>query len=255
MNALWLFDQGVQVFPLKPRSKEPACYWQDFRPTRADVARFINYGVPLGLVKDGQGLAVIDTDTTESEAWAVDHVPPTPFMVTTGRGLHRYYRIVRPVPKFIHRDGHTIECRNQGQYVVGPGSYHPSGSVYQSVDWSWRWHELPFLTMDTFNFEDGSCGYRSDGGTLDEPYSFPDGVAAGERHHELFKFLRSLKASSNDNPKELVFQFVKMANRKFCRPPVREDYTFERWLERAWNNPDRPMPEATANDPFEGDDL
>jgi len=117
--AVWFHDHGVRVFPLKHRSKESACFWTKYCGTREQTERFGNDGVTLG-----PPLAVVDIDQHDSIAWCERHLPDTPFIVRTGRGLHLYYRITSPATKFIRRDGLTLEFKNSGQYVVGPGSIH-----------------------------------------------------------------------------------------------------------------------------------
>ena len=62
--------------------------WSTFQATRAQAAGFKNYGVRLA-----DWLGVVDTDEPAKEAWAVEHLPPTIFVVTTARGRHRYYRL------------------------------------------------------------------------------------------------------------------------------------------------------------------
>ena len=244
MNATWFYAHGIPVFPCKPRSKEPACAsWDDFSCSRQQADRFTNYGVPLS-----EHLGVLDTDTTESELWvqrqiATGTIPETPFTVTTGpyhdgscgRGLHRYYRLTGSMPKYIHREGLTLELRNVGQYVVGPGSVHPSGVVYTPSEWSWRWDDLPFFPSD-FAFDDGSCGAFSAAG---QPYEFPENVCAGERHDQLFRLLRSCKAKGWDRDETRTL--ISVANQHRCSPPLAEDATFERWFARAWNHRDRPL--------------
>lgn len=236
--AAWFVDQGVSVFPIKERGKEPLVKWREYRCDRDTAAGFINYGVALST-----WLGVVDTDSIESESFvasqiAAGHIPFTPFRVATARGIHRYYRLARPTPKFIRRSGMAIEFRNEGQYVVGPGSVHPSGSVYTPSAWSWNLEEVPIFPE--FQFDDGSLGARSDGdgGPQGELYSFPPEVTAGERHHELFKLLRSLKALQNDI--ESAWWCVDMANQNFCKPPLPSG-GLRRWFDRGWNNPDRPL--------------
>lgn len=246
MSANWFFDQGVHVFPLQTRSKEPACKWMDYRGSRESVAKFTNYGVPLGLVR-ADGIGVVDTDTPETERWVLAHVPSTPFMVQTGKGWHRYFRLTGPIDKFLHRDGLTIEFRNSGQYVVGPDSVHPTGAVYTARPWSWNWEDIPFFPV-SFVLNDGSCGSRHTRGEQRVDYfEFPEVVSAGERHDQLFMLLRSHKAMyesqgvSIDEAKQATRQLLSLANANRCSPPVAEDSTFERWFTRAWDNPDRPM--------------
>src|SRR5688572_28757353 len=166
--AQWFHDHGVGVFPLKTRSKEPACKWLGYSCSREQADRFVNYGVRLG-----HGLAVLDGDSRESVAWiqsriTAGEIPWTQFIVKTARGLHLYYRLVggEDLPKFLHRDGLTIEFKHHGQYVVGPGSVHPDGPIYTAAEWSWGWDDIPVFPTDTFLFDDGSCGRRSAPGVL-----------------------------------------------------------------------------------------
>ena len=239
-NAAWFWDHGIHVFPVA--GKAPAVpkgtSQFDYRCTRAHAARLWNYGVPLSA-----SLAVLDTDTSDDELWVLQQIidrviPDTPFLVETARAFHRYFRLRGPLPKFMHSDGHTLEFRNVGQYVVGPGSMHPSGKKYQALGWSWRWEDIPFFPAD-FVFDDGSCGTFSAPGT---PYEFPEKVYAGERHDQLFRFIRSFKALDTD--RETVREIVTMTNAHSCHPPLAEDEEFEKWFSRAWNLPDRPFPPA-----------
>lgn len=256
--AAWFFDLSVGVFPTVnkiPAVGPKGSSWKDYRCTRAQAARFREYAVPLGRCSRGY-LAVADTDSDPPKAWAVANLPTTPFIVETGpyhngtlgRGQHSYYRITGPMPSYMHRDGHTIEFRNAGLYVVGPGSVRPDGVRYKSSDWSWRWEDIPFFPAD-FLFDDGSCGRFSAAGTpaagtLGEPYEFPDVVRGGRRHHELFRLLRSFKGRGID--REATREIVHLANENRCDPSLTEDATFEEWFNRAWDNPDRPIDRGTT---------
>src|SRR5207244_212867 len=162
-------------------------------------AGFKNYGVRLGQVaRRSDWLAVLDTDNADASNWIIDQIlaksiPDTPFRVITARGQHRAYRITGPAPKFIHRDGLTIEFRNAGQYVVGPGSVHPTGATYSPVAWSWLWEDIPFFPVDTFAFDDASCVSKRSTAAAGDGFEFPSEVHAGERHDQLFKQVRSFK--------------------------------------------------------------
>lgn len=244
--APWFVDNGIGVFPIKPGSKEPACRsWDDFRCDRDVAAGFQSYGVQLTT-----WFGVIDTDSPENEAWVQEHCPRTPFQVQTARGLHRYYRLMtEATPKFIKRDGCTIEFRNAGQYVIGPGSKHPSGVVYTALPWTWNLDDVTIFPKD-FRFDD-----RQQFALLGDTYEFPAECVAGERHAELFKLIRQWKALGNDF--DSARQLVTLANQNRCTPPITEDSTFERWCRRAWNNPDRPIERILPKpvDPFGGDPL
>lgn len=218
--AVRFFDMGEGVFPLTSRSKEPArgCLWTNYRCTREIAALFRDYGVRL------VQLGVADTDTGEAEAWAAAHLPETPLMVGTARGIHRYYRIVGKQPSFIHRDGQKLEFRNRGQYVVGPGSVHSNGHIYTTSDWSWQLTDLPMLPR-AFVFDDRGQRDAGVAPLVGAPYEFPDVVKEPGRHDELFRLLRQCKGRGWD--KESTREVVGMANQHRCQPPLREDRTFE----------------------------
>jgi hypothetical protein len=238
--ASWFVDNGIMVFPIKFKAKEPAVRsWDDFTCSRDQAAGFKNYGVRLE-----SWFGVIDTDTNESEAWANRCVPGTPFMVKTARGIHRYYRLPRPTPKFIHRDGMTIEFRNAGQYVLGPGSTHPSGAVYDAWPWSWNLTDVTMFPSGDFIFDDrpgfgNGVGNIPGAASSGIAFEFPEVCYAGERHDALFKLLRSFKALGNDYASTRIL--VGLANTHRCSPPLPDNPEFDRWCRRAWNNPDRPI--------------
>ncbi len=242
--AVWFFDHGVGVFPLVARSKVPACTtWVGYAGNRAQVARFHSYGVRLGRCR-GDCLVVVDTDTPDAEAWVATHLPSTPLVVATARGWHRYFRAVGPQPKYIHRDGHTIECRNQGQYVVGPGSIHASGAVYAPTDWSWKWEDISWIPSDLV-FDDRSPEARGagvsgpDGGRFEsaQPYTIPPAIFAGERHDQMFRLMRSLQARGVDP--EGARAACHVENRAKCCPLLDED-ELDRYLCRIAGYGDQP---------------
>lgn len=237
MNAaVRFFDLGVGVFPIVTPGKTPRCKsWDDYVCSRDEAARFRNYGVRLGPCRLGW-LGVADTDNPGAESWAASNLPPTPLTVITGRGIHRYYRIAGDAPKFIYRAGHTIEFRNTGQYVVGPGSVHQSGTIYTAANWSWRWDDLPLFPA-AFDF--GAPPAPAGGGQLGDGFEFPSEVRAGARHHELFRLLRSLRGLGADQ--DVARGIVHDANQNRCIPPLPEGADFERWFQRGWNTPDRPF--------------
>ena len=197
----------------------------------------------------------MDVDTAATRSWAAANIALTPFTVTTGPchdgsgefGLHHYFRIHQPRPKFIHREVHTIESRNTGQYVIGPGSVRPDGVVYRASDWSWRWDDIPFFSEE-FVFDDGSCGRISPArritGVDGEQYEFPAVVNGGRRHYELFRLLRSFKGSGID--RATTREIVRLANQNRCQPSLQEDATFEKWFDRSWDLPDRQLDRRTA---------
>jgi len=163
------------------------------------------------------------------------HLPPTPFKVRTARGRHRYYRLVGDAPHFIHRDGHTIEFRHRGQYVVGSGSIRPDGVIYTADDWSWTIRDVPFFPVADFLFDDRPLAAR--GSSDGQPLVIPDVVCDGERHETLHKIMRSLVA--HGVPLEGALKTCYAANLAKCRPPLEQTDALEKFLRRAYRQKDR----------------
>ena len=231
--AEWFHKHGVGVFPLIPGTKQPEVSFPTYICTSAQAAQFRDYGVRVGLGRLGY-IVVVDTDNADAEAWAGARLPDTPFKVHTARGHHRYYQATGPLPKFIHRDGHTIESRNQGQYVVGPGSVHASGVIYTASEWSWRWQDIPpfptdFLWDDRPPFARGS----SDG----QPLLLPETIHASERHETLHRVMRSLVARCV--PLDGALAACHLENLAKCRPPLDDHDELDRFLRRAYEQKDR----------------
>ena len=260
MSASWFLQHGCGVFPLVAGTKRPSGPWRNQTQPR-DVGRLTHYGIEPMFP-----FVVLDVDRTETAGWIEQaigrgEIPETPFRVLTGprhdesggRGIHRYYRrMMAEAPRFFHRDGLAIEFRSDGQYVVGPGSTHPSGLIYEATDWSWQIDDLPIFPAD-FLFDDGSCGPRSSAARGQE-YQVPDRVSQGERRAEMFKLLRSQKALGAD--KDQARFAVNEFNNNICDPPLTpKDFlpeTPKRWFDRAWNLVDRSLP---SRDPLLRDPL
>lgn len=229
----WFLSNGIRVFPIKPKDKVPACKsWDDYTATPAETQKWVNYGVALG---HPGGLAVTDTDTPEAEAWAKRTLPYTPFSVRTGKGVHRYYLIAQHAPNFIHRDGHTIEFRNHGQYVVGPGSLHKTGHVYTADPWNREFEKLPLFPVDTFVWDDRD-GKNTPGIGTGEGYTPPREVAAGERHDQMYRILRSFQ--SRGLPNDACIEICVLMNRLICKPPL-DEREVRKHLGRVCRVPDR----------------
>lgn len=96
-------------------------------------------------------LVVIDEDVLnrfQEYAEERSHTIPRTFTVSTGRpggGRHFYFRVPRD-NQFTNATGDLpkgIDVRARNGYVVGPGSVHASGAVYQADDWTAPFADLP----------------------------------------------------------------------------------------------------------------
>jgi len=136
-EAIRWFSLGVSVVPVKPKSKVAAVRWLEYTrrlPTPDEIVRwfgrplFTNYGILTGKRHGQPGyLVVVDFDRLDDGvAWLLSMDGET-YTVATARGLHAYFFTDEPAPT-VHFNGGDLKASG---YVLGAGSVHPSGWVYQ----------------------------------------------------------------------------------------------------------------------------
>ena len=134
-----LLNLNFSLIPVLPKDKKPAVAWKRYQKTHATSDELegwfgnghdYNLGIATGAIS---GIVVVDTDTDEGERWVAEHLPDTPLKVRTAKGVHRYFRhpggTIRNKARI--RDG--VDIRADGGFVVGPGSVHASGVVYEPI--------------------------------------------------------------------------------------------------------------------------
>ena len=141
--ALFLCKQGFSLLPLKPASKIP--YYQLLPTTREGQASWNLYSLRCATeseVKDwficdpecnygiltGHGFYVLDVDNVRK--LPKESLPPT-VTVKSGKGIHYYYKCEQELPGKKFDFG---ELKSEGGYIVGPGSVHKNGKVYEFYD-------------------------------------------------------------------------------------------------------------------------
>ena len=107
----------------------------------------LNVGVATG---EASGIFVVDIDSAEGEIELAKIVTlPSTYTVTTGRGKHLYFKY--PKDKKIKNGAHVIpgvDIRGTGGYVVGAGSAHRSGKIYECVNPLEKFAEAPQELFD-----------------------------------------------------------------------------------------------------------
>lgn len=159
-NALSLASRGFYIFELdhpelpkcagvrtklhdpdscSQRGKHPACKWSDRATidTKEIIAMFTGHPRNVGIACGPSHLLVVDEDGLGELARFAESVGasiPATFTVTTGNGKHYYFRMPDGL-KLGNKEGalrsYKINIRGVGGYVVGPGSLHESGVIYQ----------------------------------------------------------------------------------------------------------------------------
>lgn len=146
-HALTYASMGLAVFPLWPKSKDPACA-HGFKDATTDAEAIkrnwggsrsqCNIGIATGSASGH--LVVIDIDMDEDEGkdgyaslreWELENKDlPETWSVITGRGgLHLYFRASSHMPCTTNSKL-AVDIRGDGGYIIAPPSIHPNGSGY-----------------------------------------------------------------------------------------------------------------------------
>ncbi|WP_312490154.1 bifunctional DNA primase/polymerase [Sphingomonas sp.] len=144
-----LSELGFSVFPVLYGDKKPALPWKAFQTSRAsaedidlwDAGEF-NVGIACGRISN---LLVVDVDSSEAQAlYDTFDAPCTP-TVKTARGRHYYFQMpAGELRNRAHIGSVALDVRGEGGYVVGPGSRHPDGAIYE---WEVSPHDCPLASL------------------------------------------------------------------------------------------------------------
>ncbi|HTQ47469.1 MAG TPA: VapE domain-containing protein [Polyangiaceae bacterium] len=137
-----LYDQGVLTCTCslgaacKSIGKHPMVRWRNFEDNSKGPSG--GYGIQTGSFN---GIFVVDLDVRPDKngidsLLALGEVPDTLSVLTPSGGVHLYFRLPAGVyiPTSRGELGPGIDIKGEGGYVVGPGSPHKSGGIYQQED-------------------------------------------------------------------------------------------------------------------------
>ena len=138
---------GISIIPIQYRDKRPAFTllpngWEEYKTrltTQTELDAWSQHKINYGVVVGWGDLIVLDFDNTVEfhrwRLWAEKQLNPTrlisqmAFRVSTSRGVHLYLRLLS---KSRNRKLGKIDLKADG-YVLGPGSVHPSGAIYEPL--------------------------------------------------------------------------------------------------------------------------
>lgn len=114
--------------------------WTKKLYTYEEIEKFISKGENYGVLCGIGGLAVIDSDNPELQKVVEKELPETLRVRTGSGGTHNYYFIPALKSKIImtttlgDREVHWGEVQSHGTQVIGPGSVHPNGNLYEIIN-------------------------------------------------------------------------------------------------------------------------
>jgi hypothetical protein len=227
---------------------------QDYQDTWVDFT-----GCNIGIRCDGD-LAVVDVDQ-RNDGWTtweqIDEVFPQTFCVTTGDGMHFYYR-VDGIKSAVGGLGEGVDVKaGMASYVVGPGSTHWTGKMYRVhhggeivrlVEGEPAWSLLPRpgdrVRRPWAVSGPGAGIVTDDGGPIME----------GTRNNTLFHKAGSLSrfvVNAGGQMEDVLAEMLEI-NRTRTFPPLREGVIRD-MVQRVWDhvsdpNNDRPFEPPTADE-------
>lgn len=128
-------DRGLSIIPIPPREKGTKL--PDW-PERALNSASIMDGLPdynYGVVANDT-FCILDIDNPEAFHNELGLKLPATYTVKTSRGKHLYFRHTDKSRRLGSKSAGIFDFQADRKYVVGEGSTHPSGYVYECIDHS-----------------------------------------------------------------------------------------------------------------------
>lgn len=217
-------EKGLNVMPLKPRSKFPSLdEWKKYQTEKytGDFAPDQNGAVICG--KSSGNLVVIDLDDrnlqTIFDDW--ERLKKETLVVETGKkGYHIYVKPKEKLPersiRATNEKGQHLDIQSHGTYVLIPGSIHPdTGEEYKIISSTLDIKEIDLdgllekLTKLGFNI-------KSKGSARSK---LREGVKEGQRDDTLFKAGIGLRYALGENEISIL-TVLEHANQTKVFPPL-----------------------------------
>lgn len=235
--ALGYVSLGWRVFPLKPRSKEPATAhgFKDATNDAEQVRRWWTSNPDYNIgIATGSGLCVIDVDDKPDKHpvlgsdmlrdWETEHsnLEETVCCKTGTGGMHYYYDVGSKHISGCQSDTIFIDLRCDGNYVVAPPSVHPDTGL--RYEWDISPEDMPVTTAGKTEKEciqwvyDNRRGANGDG-TKDKPKIPDEKISEGEGRNN-FLYEQGCSARGRGSDDLTVAAFLESLNKMKCSPPV-----------------------------------
>lgn len=226
--------RGFSIIPLTPRGKDPLGSWGPTKKSR-NVATFgqVPTDCNVGIVAD-ENFLILETDDESQLRQLVRNCTGRELPITlTSQARHgRPHFYYRQTPRSLEVGNCTVaglfELRAKNQYVVGPGSVHPSGAVYQ-ITADYEVLPIPGWLLDCLVYLKGSTPTVPAGKLVSA-----DGmgkVGEGEGRHYLLTSWAGRLWDGKKSEEEL-FAEVWAINEQSCDPPRDEPHVRDivRWV-------------------------
>lgn len=183
---------GLNVFPCKPKSKEPKIPWKEYQDKKYEGTFGPDDNLAVTCGKASESLVVIDFDFPEIIPEFEKLKEKTLVTKTGGGGFHIFGKIEGKLPSIMRLDnqkGQHIDIQSHGSYVVVPPSIHPNGQNYSIVS---NVHEIAKIDIEGILKQLKKYGFDSNSSkkSIDE---IKQGVSEGDRNDAMFRLAMYLR--------------------------------------------------------------
>lgn len=195
-----------------------------------------NIGILAG--KEG-GMVVVDVDGREGEEslelreseWGT---LPSTLEASTGKGRHLYFTVdgEAEIRNSAGTLGKGLDVRGKGGYVVGPGSVHENGRIYEWIDEDESLAKLPRKWVNFILDSQHNAKGTERKGEQNEMAAENGSIGEGRRNSDLHSFASSLVHKGLT--RKAVLASVQALNEAECEPPLGGAEVRD-IVESAWN--------------------
>lgn len=221
-EMVWAYRQGFSLIPLRPDSKKPAVDWGTYIhriPTAEEYRSWAEkglfktgYGIVTGKVS---GITVLDVDIRSGgleslQEHDVSILDEYTWLVDTPNGRHLYYKYSPRAKQGQAIFGEGVDIRNDGGFVVGPGSR------VGDKEYTWAMEHSPqeVQLSDPPEWLLQGPGRRVD----KELVRFNEPIREGGRNKKLASLCGTLLAK--EFPLGVVRGVMEYVNENYVEPPV-----------------------------------
>jgi hypothetical protein len=211
-------EAGMKVLATAERSKIPDKRFcphglKDATGSLRQVQNWLRTDDQINLAASlpGSGICAVDVDGPAGEASlkALTRLERTR-KTRTRNGSHRFYRYEGDLGGSVIKLAPDLDFIMSG-YVMLPGSRHPDGGVYKSVDFSAPIADMPTELVDAIrNHRNGKRGAQTEAEHLT--------LAKGQRDNSLASIAGAIRRQGHGE--DLILSALRAVNENHCRPPL-----------------------------------
>jgi len=239
---------GLNVFPCKPKSKEPKIPWKQYQDKKYDGPFEPDDNLAIVCGKSSNNLVVIDIDSPELFP-GFENLKEKTRIHKTGKGGYHIFGTTNseklpPTMRLDNDKGQHVDIQSQGSYVVVPPSIHPNGNRYSVIS--------GVRTVAKIGFSEILQSLKELGFNTNQAHKpvneIVKGVSQGSRNDSAFKYACLLLDTKKLDKDTTLYELKKWNETN--NPPLPESElktVFESAVEHVEENPIKQTVEGAKN--------